>query len=278
MRQITLIGILALLTASCGGGGIDKLVTIKTEMGDMTVLLYDETPIHKQNFIALAESGKYDSTIFHRVIQDFMVQGGDMYLNQGGMEPDGDRLPAEIVDGFYHTKGALAAARQGDQINPEKKSSSCQFYIVDGEPWESMSTDKNALFAKLDELLVDSLNNAELFARFDVFRQNGDRTGYYNWGLSLKDSIEQTFNLDLTVLPRTANNQAYEAAGAGSPHLDGEYTVFGRVVEGLDVIDKLAAVPVGPGARPFSNMYLSMSVKTLSKSEITEKYGYEYPE
>ena len=108
----------------------DDLVIIHTPFGDMTVLLYEETPLHKANFLRLAKSGAYDSTIWHRVIEDFMIQGGDVTKKQGSTATDLDNVPAEIDRGFYHTKGALAAARTGDNVNPERKSSSCQFYIV----------------------------------------------------------------------------------------------------------------------------------------------------
>ena len=145
--------------AACGSTGSssdsDKLVTIKTELGDMTLLLYDETPNHKANFISLAESGDLDSTIFHRVIENFMIQGGDMYLNNPGMEPADKRLEAEIVDKFFHKKGELAAARQPDQVNPTKKSSSCQFYIVQGRVWteEELTTNVTLLQQSLGVLL-----------------------------------------------------------------------------------------------------------------------------
>lgn len=277
MRNFLVLTTSILLLASCGGGGTDKLVTIHTEMGDMTVLLYEETPMHKANFLELAESGQYDSTVFHRVIENFMIQGGNVYEKTGGMEPEEARVPAEIVDGFYHTKGALAAARQPDQVNPEKQSSSCQFYIVDGTPWDQMATDQNMLFNKIGELLQDSTNKPEFFAEFDVFRKNGDRKGYYNWCFSKKDSLESALGLDMTIVPKTGNNEVYQEAGAGYPPLDGEYTVFGKVVEGLDVIDKIAAIKTRPGDRPVSNMYLTMDVKTMSRSEVTDKYGYEYP-
>ncbi|MEQ9232287.1 MAG: peptidylprolyl isomerase [Cyclobacteriaceae bacterium] len=277
MRSIFLLTISTLLFASCGGGGADKLVTIKTEMGDLTVLLYEETPMHKANFLELAESGQYDSTIFHRVIENFMIQGGDVFQKTGTPETETDRIPAEIVPGFYHIKGALAAARQPDQVNPEKLSSSCQFYIVDGASWQDLTTDINQLHGKLNELLIDSLNNPEIFSEFDEFRKNRDRNGYMKWAVTKRAYLEEKFGIDLSQPANTKDDTAYEEAGAGYPPLDGDYTVFGRVVEGLDVIDKIAAVKTMPGDRPVSNLFLSMEVKTVSKSEITSKYGYEYP-
>ena len=273
----------AVILASCGGGGVDEVVTIQTSMGDMTVILYEETPMHKANFLKLAKSGQYDSTIFHRVINDFMIQGGDIYANKMVQEDEADKIPAEISNKFYHVKGALAAARQPDQFNPEKKSSSCQFYIVDGQSWDNMQIDLNTLHAKLNELLVDSASNPAIFAEFDVFRQNRDMQGYYSWAVTKKGFLEEKFGIDLTIVPETEDNAAYEAAGGGYPPLDKEYTVFGRVVEGMDVLEKIAGVKTQAISRQYQNMpvdpiFISMKVKTMSRSEITDKYGYQYPD
>ena len=276
MKNSLLTLVVIIVLSSCGTGGEeDKLVTIKTEKGNMTVLLYDEMPIHKANFLKLAESGEYDSTIFHRVIEGFMIQGGDIFRGAEVQEAEVDRLPAEIKEGFFHTRGALAAARQGDQINPEKKSSSCQFYIVDGQPWSEMSIDLNMLYGKINALLLDSVNNPELFAEF---RRNKNRTGYSKWVVTKKSFVEEKFGIELDKEPTTGDNAAYEAAGGGSPFLDEGYTVFGRVVEGLDIIDEIAGVQTGEGDLPVESLYIQMEVEPMAKSEITKKYGYEYPE
>ena len=119
-----LLILLALGACDSSNKNEDALITIHTAFGDMKAILYEETPIHKKNFIKLAKSGKYDSTEWHRIIKDFMIQGGDVFAKEGEQEPMDDRLPAEFVEGFYHTKGALAAARQPDDRNPKKMSSS----------------------------------------------------------------------------------------------------------------------------------------------------------
>lgn len=177
---------------------------IETEFGNMLVQLSDATPQHRDNFIKLVESGYYDGLAFHRVIKNFMVQGGDpnsknenaQGLGSGG---PGYTVPAEFVDSLFHIKGALAAARTGGPSNPEKRSSGSQFYIVQGNP-----TDESILNSK-------------------------EAQGNFRYPSSVKNE--------------------YMTLG-GTPHLDGEYTVFGRVIEGLDVIDKIAAQPTGPGDRP----------------------------
>jgi len=181
-------------------------VLIHTDLGDITVALYNETPKHRDNFIKLAKSGFYNGSIFHRVIKDFMVQGGGA---AGGAQDAGYKIPAEIVSKYYHKKGALAAARQGDQVNPKRESSGSQFYIVQGK----------------------KLTDAEL------------------------DQFSAQTGKKLTPDQRNI----YKTIG-GTPHLDGDYTVFGEVISGLDVIDKIASVPTGPGDKPVKDIKMTMKV------------------
>jgi peptidyl-prolyl cis-trans isomerase B (cyclophilin B) len=185
-------------------------VQITTDFGTMKVKLYNETPLHRDNFVKLVSEGFYDSLLFHRVIKGFMIQGGDPQSKNaaaGQMLGSGDvgyRIPAEFNDSLYHKKGVLAAARDN---NPEKASSGCQFYIVQGKP-----------------MIENELQMAE--------RRSG------------KPMSE-------------AKRNDYKTIG-GSVWLDGEYTVFGEVVEGLDVIDKIAAVPCGQMDRPASDVRMKM--------------------
>lgn len=188
--------------STCQRKNMDFIVTIATPLGNMEVLLYDETPQHKANFLKLAQEKFYDGTNFHRIIKNFMIQAGDPYSKTGegmvGTGGPGYTIPAEIKPQFRHKKGALAAARQGDQVNPQRASSGSQFYIVHSEN--------------------------------------------------------------------------------GTKHLDGQYTVFGEVVSGLDVIDKIATAPTASGDRPVSNITVTVTVREMKKKEITEKYGFKYPE
>ncbi|GAB4233161.1 MAG: peptidylprolyl isomerase [Ekhidna sp.] len=275
MKKLALTLLVGTLLTACGDNK-DYLVKIKTSYGDMTVLLYDETPLHKKNFLELAQSGRYDSTVFHRVIENFMIQGGNIYEKEGIQEKESDRIPAEIVDGLYHTKGALAAARQGDQVNPERMSSGSQFYIVDGNSWEMMSTDINQLYAKMTQLLQDT-SNRELIEEYQEVYAQRDNRKIMEFLISKKGMVEEKLGVDLTIDPKTGNNEAYQNLG-GSPHLDKEYTVFGRVVEGIDVIDKIAAVQTRPGDRPVEDIVMTMEIIEMKKKEITEKYGYAYSE
>ncbi len=210
------IGILFFMGNSSKAAGMDShgaqkapVVLISTDMGDITVLLYNETPQHRDNFLRLAEEGFYDGLLFHRVISGFMIQAGDPHsrdaepgerLGSGG---PGYTIPAEIQPGLFHQKGALAAARQGDQVNPERRSSGSQFYIVQGRSYNEQELDM-------------------------MVRQRG-----------IPFSDEQI--------------EKYSTVG-GTPHLDDAYTVFGQVIDGMDVIDRIGAVQTGPGDRPVNDV------------------------
>ncbi len=256
----------------------DYLVNIRTSFGDMKVLLYDETPVHKANFLKLAKEGKYDSTEWHRIIEDFMIQGGDIYRKEGSQEGENDRLPAEFVDKFSHVKGALAAARQGDQVNPEKMSSGCQFYIVDGKTWtrEELTVDQYALSRGLSQC-IQMPKYDSIYQRFVKLQQDGKSNAEINQvALEYVELVENELGISITKEYPEDRLEKYTTVG-GAPHLDDEYTVFGRVVEGLDVIDKIASVQTR-GERPVDPIYMTMDLEEVNKKEVTEKYGYEYPE
>lgn len=182
-------------------------VLIQTDLGNITVALYNDTPKHRDNFIKLAKAGFYNGSIFHRVIKGFMIQGGGA---PAGLPEMSDRVPAEFVPAHIHKKGALCAARMPDQVNPKKESSGSQFYIVQG-----------------------GIIPAQQLDQYDQRR-------------AVKYTPEQRV--------------AYTTVG-GTPFLDGDYTVFGEVVEGMDVIDKIAAVQTGPGDKPVKDV--KMTVKVL---------------
>jgi peptidyl-prolyl cis-trans isomerase B (cyclophilin B) len=180
----------------------DEVVTISTSLGDIRLILFTDTPLHRENFLKKAKSGFYNGTTFHRVIPQFMVQGGDANskdsdpANDGQGQPNEPTIPAELAAGHKHDYGALAAARQGDFANPQRASSSSQFYLVE-------------------------------------------------------------------------NHQ-------GTHFLDGQYTVFGQVIQGQDVIDKIAALPKDPRDRPLTDLKMTMKVEKLKKKKIAALYGYNY--
>lgn len=278
MNKLLTLGLVLLISLTACDKNKDFIVIIHTEFGDMKVLLYDETPLHKKNFLELAQAGKYDSTTWHRVIKEFMIQGGDVNAKEGTREATEDRVPAEIVPGFYHVKGALAAARQGDNVNPEKKSSAVQFYIVHGKTYskDELTVDQ----AKLSNGISAIFNMPEydsLVQEYIALQRAKDYDALNGFIYKYKPLVEEVTgeNMNLEISPERL--EAYTTLG-GAPHLDGEYTVFGRVVEGLDVIDKIAEIETGRMDKPVNKSYITMEVEMMRKKEITERYGYEYPE
>ncbi len=267
------------------GANEDYLVIISTKLGDMKVLLYDQTPQHKENFIKLVREGFYDSLLFHRVIKDFMIQGGDPESkNAGKSQPlggggPGYKIPAEINSNLFHKKGALAAARLGDNQNPEKESSGSQFYIVQGktftqEELEQAKLDIRKLYTYFQSMLQDSTNTS-LVEEFSAVQASQDQAIIYDYILSKKDTVEKTFNVKIDKSLSQEQIDVYTSTGGYYP-LDGEYTVFGQVVEGLDIIDKLASVETNNQDRPNEDVRIMCSLEIVKKSVLKEKYPDVY--
>ncbi|UVV57146.1 peptidylprolyl isomerase [Bacteroides fragilis] len=240
-------------------GNMEKetVLKIETSMGDIKVKLYNETPKHRDNFIKLAKDGTYNGTLFHRVIKDFMVQAGDPESKnapKGKMLGSGDvgyTVPAEFVyPKYFHKKGALSAARQGDEVNPKKESSGCQFYIVTGKVFND-STLLNMEQQKNQNKVTEAFNALAQKHMKEIYkmRKANDRDGLY----ALQDTLfiqaeaEAAKQPDFHFTPEQI--KAYTTVG-GTPHLDGEYTVFGEVVEGMDIVDKIQQVKTDRSDRP----------------------------
>jgi cyclophilin family peptidyl-prolyl cis-trans isomerase len=192
MKKTAMLLLGLVLSASLNfAQGVDKqvretMVVVSTEFGDIKLKLFNETPVHRDNFLKLIKEQKYDSSIFHRIIPEFMIQGGGKF---NGAADFGEQIPNEINPKYIHRKGALAAARLGDNVNPERKSSGSQFYIVQGRSFSEQDLDR-------------------LSARTGFMYSPEQKEVYVKYG--------------------------------GAPHLDGAYTVFGQVVEGIEVVDKIA--------------------------------------
>ncbi len=274
-KFLLLIAIIA-MGNSCADDKKDYLVTIETNFGNMKLVLFDETPLHKENFIKLAEEGRYDSTIFHRVIKGFMVQGGDIDTKEGNT-PSSTTIPAEFVKKHFHRKGALAAARQSDQINPKKASSWSQFYIVQGEkfPENQLSLDQQK-FGQYFRQFLNLEKSDDLKAELEELYTSGQREAYQDRVYGLVGEIEKEFSVSLKKDIAPERLEAYSSVG-GAPHLDDQYTVFGMVVEGLEVIDAIADQETAAQDKPVDPIYMKVSVEKLSKSKITKAYGFEYP-
>ena len=236
------------------------LVKLETTMGNITVALYNETPKHRDNFIKLVKEGVYDSTLFHRVIKQFMIQAGDPDSKNAsdtamlGSGDVGSTIPAEFNPKFFHKKGVLAAARQGDDVNPEKASSGCQFYIVTGRKFTEpqLLGMENKINEQREEALFDSLARQHMKEIYKM-RKAGDNAGL----LELQDTLEaQARELaDKEEKFRFTPEQikAYSTIG-GAPHLDGSYTVFGEVTEGMEVVDNIEIAKTNRADRPIENI------------------------
>jgi peptidylprolyl isomerase len=240
-------------------------VIIHTDFGDIVVELYDDTPLHKENFIKLVEENFYDSLLFHRVIEKFMIQGGDPQsknakegemLGSGG---PGYTIPAEITSNHIHKKGALSAARQGDQVNPEKRSSGSQFYIVQGQKYNDnqlkqfdQQRENLRMQSLFNEFLQDTANADYLKRLQDAYLAQDQKT--YNSVIEeFYPELEKKLNEDTSWKLTEEQKEIYKTIG-GTPHLDNDYTVFGEVIEGLDVIDKIAAVRTDKYDRPYEDV------------------------
>ena len=266
-NRILIIAVLAMVLAACGAGSkkstdMEKRtqVKIETTMGNIVVELYNETPKHRDNFIKLAKEGMYDSTLFHRVIRAFMIQAGDpdsknandtAHLGGGDV---GYTVPAEFVPKFFHKKGALAAARMGDDVNPERASSGCQFYIVTGRKFREaqlldMAGQKNN--NRIDEIF-NELARKHMKEIYKMRKAN-DEAGL----LALQDSLEAQataqYKEEEPFMFTPEQIAAYTTVG-GAPHLDGAYTVFGQVVEGIETVEKIEVTKTGKADRPVENV------------------------
>ena len=283
-----LLGAFVLLNLSCTQE-MDELVVISTPYGDMTAVLYDDTPIHKENFLKLTKEGKFDSVLFHRVIENFMIQTGDVSTGVAGEAVD-YTLDAEFrPDKYIHEKGALAAARTGDAVNPQKKSSGSQFYIVQGETYDDEGLATRAerrQYLKLDGFFTRMLRSErfpELTEKVEFHRAKSEEDSTYNFGEAYQrlvwnsiDVIEKEFGDQSDPGYTDWAKEVYATIG-GTPHLDREYTVFGKVVEGLEVVDKIAAVETNRRDRPTTEVRMTVKVIEMPKSQVTKKYGIEYP-
>ena len=235
----------------------ETMLKIETTLGDIKVKLYNETSKHRDNFIKLAKEGTYNGTLFHRVIKDFMVQAGDPESKnapKGKMLGAGDvgyTLPAEFVyPKYFHKRGALSAARQGDNVNPNKESSGCQFYIVTGKVFNDSTLigmeqqmNENKLTAVFNSLAQKHMK--EIYK----MRKANDEDGLYDLQEKLFAQAQEEVAKEPDFHFTKEQVEAYTTIG-GTPHLDGEYTVFGEVVEGMDIVDKIQNVKTDRSDRP----------------------------
>lgn len=262
-NKLFILAALILVFVACGAGSKQSTdmekrtqVKIETTLGDIVVELYNETPKHRDNFIKLVKEGMYDSTLFHRVIKDFMIQAGDPESKTAadtallGGGDVGYTVPAEFVPQLYHKKGALAAARLGDDVNPERASSGCQFYIVTGRKFRE---------GQLLEM-AGKRNNERMGEIFNgLIRKHREEILELRKARNTKAimEIQDSLRAEATAIKKAEGNfmyspeqiEVYTKIG-GTPHLDGAYTVFGQVVDGMKTVEKIENKSTGAADRP----------------------------
>jgi peptidylprolyl isomerase len=248
--------LILLFSCSAPSNKKENLVRIKTTLGNITVRLYDETPVHRDNFIKLIKAQAYNGVSFHRVIKDFMIQSGDPESKPGYIKNSSDTLSSYTISAefnplLFHKKGALAAAREGNDVNPEMRSSGTQFYIVQGVLCNDATLNqaeerirnnmKQVLFINLLKHISDSnrINGSKL--------SDAEIQEKVSLRMFEKLSAEPEFRFPVN------NRNVYKTLG-GVPRLDGTYTVFGEVVEGLEVVDQIAAVKTNEKDKPLTDI------------------------
>ena len=254
-----------LISCNVPGDNDDTVVLMQTTLGNIKVRLYNETPIHRDNFIKLVNMGFYDGVSFHRVIKEFMAQAGDPATNPAlSSLPDSLKkytIPAEFNPMFYHRKGALAAARQGNSVNPQMRSSGTQFYLVQGKIWND--SELTQVEQVINNNIKQGVFTTLLYQVADSARKSGkpltDSEIQEKATIKMFDYLTKAPAYKITEEQRTV----YKTIG-GTPVLDATYTVFGEVIEGLDVLDRIASVPTGTGDVPVTEVKIT-KMKLVSK-------------
>jgi len=255
-RFLPLVFLLSLISCNAPGGNENTRVLIKTSAGDIIIKLYYGTPFHRYNFVRLVNTGFYEGVSFHRVIKDFMIQAGDPLTRPGLTKIQVDSLstytiPAEIRKEYYHKKGAIAAAREGNDVNPEMRSSGTQFYIVQGKKY----TDQEIIAAaeRINSNLKQIIFSRLIKETADSARRTGTplQESEIQEQASLKMFDYLTTQGDFNFSEEQVN--VYKTTG-GVPRLDGTYTVFGEVTEGLEVVDRIASVMTDASDKPVNDV------------------------
>jgi len=271
MKNIFIIAILAILLVACHSKPKETLVSISTPYGEIIVKLYDSTAKHRENFVKLADKGYFNGTLFHRVIRNFMIQGGDPDSKNalpGAVLGEGDTnytVPFEYVPSYLHKRGAFAAARESDDVNPLKASSASQFYIVQGKVFTNDELD--AVELKVERrtkqyILMDLLKKEGKEDELKAFRQMADSRDTANIRLIInkyRNAVEAQYMRTKPFKLTAEQRHVYTTIG-GTPHLDGAYTVFGEVVSGMEIVDQIAAVETDKNDRPIQDIRMTIKV------------------
>jgi cyclophilin family peptidyl-prolyl cis-trans isomerase len=259
------------------GSRKDPIILISTTYGDIRVKLFHQTPLHTKNFVRLAKKGYFNETLFHRVIRNFMIQGGDpdsKTAKPGQLLGDGGpkyTIPFEYNPLLFHKKGMLAAAREGDDVNPLRASSASQFYIVVGKVFDDAGLDK--VEKRINTIQKNNLmwnyiaSNAALKERLAGYKKN-DTIAYNRQMKQLSLLADSLYKEKKQYVIPEAEREVYKTIG-GTPHLDASYSIFGEVVEGMDVVEKISLTATDKNDRPLENIV--MKVRVLKNKEIKKQ-------
>lgn len=267
MKRTTLI-IFIFFSLNWATHAQSRIVEIKTNLGTMKFKLYDDTPKHRDAFIKLANEGYYDGTLFYRVIQNFLIQGGSKSSRNA---PPGKRIgygdpehtvDDEIRDHYFHKKGALCAPRQPDEVNPFKQSDISQFYIVKGQVFTEgqLDTLEMSVNRPIRKKITKQIYTPEIREQLKKLKTEKKVVEFRKIADRIKNDIESRYELNPKTLHFSeAQRKAYTTVG-GYPDLDGKYTVFGQCISGLDVVDKIAALTVDENNRPLKDVVIEVNV------------------
>ncbi|MCD8042559.1 MAG: peptidylprolyl isomerase [Tannerellaceae bacterium] len=267
MKYLSYFTLFVLLFLSCEQKPLDPgkpvYVQIKTSMGNVTVVLYDDTPLHRDNFIRLCRANTYDGLIFHRVIQDFVVQGGDPTSKERepgklyGHHSGGYTIPAEILPHYFNKRGALIDAKKGDNVNPERASAGTQFCFVQGKILTDEEMDEI-------ELRINNIRRNWLYYKFaDQLKQENPELSEDELDLQASIMIVDTLDVLGPAIIPAEHREVYKTTG-GVPHLDGSVTIWGEVVEGFDIVEKMSQVQTDENDRPVTDIIIK-STKVFQK-------------
>jgi len=263
MRKYLILILVAIgcFSESCAKKSTETIVRFETTYGNITVKLYPETTKHRSNFLKLVNDGFYNGVLFHRVIENFMIQGGDpksktatpeAYLGSGDV---GYTIPAEFIyPKYYHKRGALAAARENDQINPIKASSGCQFYIVQGKTFsdEKLDSIDQRKYQKAEERLFQDITEKKQ-NEIKILIKEKKNSKIQALSDSILKVVHEQLKLHPTYKLTPQQRTDYKTIG-GTPHLDGSYTVFGEVIEGLEIVESISKVKTNDNNRPLEDI------------------------
>jgi len=246
----------------------EKIVLVSTNLGDIKFRLYKDTPKHRDAFIELAEDGYYNGTLFYRVINGFLIQGGSRSSRNappgkriGYGDPD-KTVNDEIILHYFHKKGALCAPRQPDEINPFKQSDISQFFIIQGEVYTEgkIDTMELAVNRPIRNNIVRKIYTDEIKAELKVLREEKKVAEFREIADRIKTDIETEFNLNPKVLKFSEEQRETYTTVGGYPDLDGKYTIFGECISGFEVIDKISALETDENNRPLTDVKIKVTM------------------